>query len=104
MVSVTASWDEGATAKFKSSFRVRFENASLLSEGGGVTVYPDEGEPFRAAADNAYITEEIRTFIRDLAEGNLDNAINPATSARESEKLIETLRASAARGGEIIQL
>ena len=103
-VFISASWDEAATCNFKSGFRARLEKATLITEKGGVTVYPDEGEPFKAASDNPYIAEEIRTFVHELRDGQKESDINPASSARQSVKLIEVLRESAAKNGEIIKL
>lgn len=106
LVVINGSWDEAATWKFKSSFRARFEKATLLSDGYKVTVYPDDGEMFEAelANHNHYIMEEIRAFVTDLMNGNYDSAVNSPESARETVKVIEKLRESASRNGEIVKL
>ena len=106
LVVITGSWDEAATCKFKSSFRARFEKATLLSDGHSVTVYPDEGATFEAELinHNHYIMEEIRAFINDLLAGNFENKINSPESARESVRVIEKLRESASLNGEIVKL
>ena len=106
LVVINGSWDEAATWKFKAGFRARFEKATLLSDAHTVTVYPDEGEVFEAELDNNnhYIMEEIRSFINDLIAGKIDSEVNPPESARDSVKIIEKLRESAALGGEIIKL
>lgn len=106
LVVINGSWDESATCKFKAGFRARFENATLLSDGNSVTVYPDRGDIFEAelANNNPFIMEEIRAFVNDLLSNKLDSEVNPPESARDTIKLIEKLRESAARGGEIIKL
>lgn len=106
LVVINGSWGESATWKFKSGFRARFDGATLLSDGHSVTVYPNEGEVFEAELvnHNHYIMEEIRAFINDLLCGNFDNEVNSPESARESVRVIEKLRESAALGGEIIKL
>ena len=77
-----------------------------MSDAHTVTVYPDEGEVFEAELDNNnhYSMEEIRSFINDLIAGKIDSEVNPPESARDSVKIIEKLRESAALGGEIIKL
>ena len=106
LVVINGSWGEAATWKFKSSFRARFDKVTLLSDGHSVTVYPNEGEVFEAelANHNHYIMEEIRAFINDLIAGNFESEVNSPESARESVKIIEKLRESAERCGEIIKL
>ncbi len=106
LVVINGSWDESPTRKFKASYRARFEKATLESDGTTVTVYPDEGEVFEAELGNRnhFITEEIRAFVHDLLDGKLESTVNPPESARESVRLIEKLRESAARDGEIIKL
>ncbi len=106
LVVINGSWGEADTWKFKSTFRARFENATLLSDGHTVTVYPNDGEVFEAelANHNHYIMEEIRAFVNDLLTGNLENKVNSPESARESVRIIEKLRDSAAMNGEIVKL
>jgi len=106
LVVINASWDEAASCKFKASYRARFERATVCYDGGTVTVYPDEGEPFAPALTHQshHITQEIRAFLHELLEGRLVSDANPPESARESVRVIEKLRESAARGGAIIKL
>lgn len=106
LVVIDASWDEAATTPFRSGYRARFENATLISDGHTVTLYPDVGKVLEVALpnNNPYITEELRAFVGDLLADRLDNPENSAESARDTVRLIEALRVSAAHGGEIIKL
>jgi phosphoglycolate phosphatase len=49
-------------------------------------------------------TEEIRTFIRQLMAGQIENGQNSPESARETVRVIEKMRESAALDGAIIKL
>lgn len=106
LVVINGSWDEAATCRFKAGFRARFERATLLSDGYTVKVFPESGDAFDAALQpgGAYITEELRAFVGDLLSDRFVNEINTPESARASVRLIEKLRESAERGGEIVRL
>ena len=45
-ISVEASWNYPQSFPFTASFCVQFEKATAVLEGGTLTVYPNEGEPF----------------------------------------------------------
>ena len=99
-ITVIGDW---ALAKvpFSASYRVGFENATLICEKGKVTVYPKDGsEPFNPTVTgyDGY-TGEIAYFC-DIIEGKTQNSKNPATSAATTIRLIEVLRQSADRNGE----
>lgn len=46
-VAIEAGWNYPASYPFTAGFRVKFERASIVLDGGALTVYPDGGEPFR---------------------------------------------------------
>ena len=105
LVCINASFDESPTAAFKVGYRARFEKATLISDCQTVTVCPDDAEAFTVEfADNHHIEAEIRVFIRQLLAGQIENAQNAPESSRETVRLIEKLRQSAALDGAIIKL
>ncbi len=106
LVVINGSWDESATCKFKAGYRARFEKASVLFENGSVMVYPDEGEPYAAKLKSSYdhLTEEIRAFVDELLAGKIESDVNPSESAKESVRVVEKLRESAALGGAVVTL
>ena len=77
----------------------------MISNCETVTVYPNEGDPFTVEfPENHGIREEIRTFIRQLMAGQIENDQNSPESARETVRVIEKMRESAALDGAIIKL
>ena len=105
MVVINGSWDESKSSSFKSPYRVRFEKASVIYSDGKVTVYPDEGSPFEPELpQTSHMAEEIRFISELILDSEKVNLKNPPESARESVRIIEKLRESAALNGEIIKL
>ena len=106
LVSIDGSWDEASTVHFCAGFRVRFEKASVILEGGRLTVYPEgEGEPYTPEIPQTDpMTEEIRMFVSLVGDPNLKNEKNTPESARQSVYLVEKLYESVARDGEIVRL
>ena len=104
MVVIDGSWDESATCSFRAGYRARFENATVMTENGGVKVYPDKGEPFVPETRKVNIYgEEIRYFANTILN-NTENDRNPPESACATVKLIEKMRESADKNGEIVYL
>lgn len=105
LVVINGSWDESATVKFYWNYRVRLEKATVIFDGKTVTVYPDEGEVFSPELPKTdHMAEEIRMFAHTILDESLKNESNPPESARETVRVIEKLRESAALGGEIVRL
>jgi predicted dehydrogenase len=87
--------------RFCASYRVDFKEATVIMEGGKVTVYPKgEDEPFAPELKimDGY-TAEISYFC-DVILGKTENTKNPASSAARSIRLIELMKKSADMGGE----
>ena len=101
-VTAIGDWSQTGT-NFAADFRVAFENATLVGESGGVTVYPRDGGSYQAALSgpDGY-TGEIEFFIDSIASGEA-NVKNPPESAAATIRLIETLRQSALAGGKQIE-
>ena len=105
LVVLNGSWGESGTAKFAMNYRVRFEDASVVFEGGKVTVYPEKGEIYSPELPKTdRMAEEIRMFTRTIRDESLKNESNPPESARDTVRLVEKLRESAALNGEIVKL
>lgn len=105
IVTINGSWSESPTTRFTAGFRAGFEKATVISNCETVTVYPNEGDPFTMEfPENHGIRVEIRTFIRQLMAGQIENGQNSPESARETVRVIEKMRESAALDGAIIKL
>lgn len=105
LVSINGSWGEAATVKFSAGFRVRFDDASVVLEGGKVTVYPEKGEVYSPELPKTdHMAEEIRMFAGTILDDSVVNTANPPESARQTVYVVEKLRESAARNGEIVKL
>ena len=105
LVSINGSWDEAATVRFSAGFRVRFDDASVVLEGGKVTVYPEKGEVYSPELPKTdHMAEEIRMFAHSIMDESVVNTSNPPESARDTVRLVEKLRESAAKNGEIVKL
>ena len=99
IVVANASWDEAKSTKFTMNYRVNFEKATVILQGGKVTVYPAEGEPYEAELTHEdRMAEEIR-FLAMSILNDTENVTNPPESAMMTVKLVETLRESAAQNG-----
>ena len=98
-VTANGCWTAGKI-RFAASYKVDFEKASVIYEGGVVTVYPEDGEAFTPTLDgyDGY-TEEISYFC-DVVAGKIQNTRNPASSAAKSVKLIEAMKQSSDKHGE----
>lgn len=104
IVIANASWDESRTTRFHMTYRIRFDKAEVILEGGKVMVYPDEGEAYEAKLDRAdRMAEEIKFLAMSILE-DTENTKNPPDSAMLTVKLVEALRESADNNGKIIKL
>ena len=100
-VIATASWDESPTVPFSAGFRARFENASVILNGSGLTVYPESGKAYQPELPKANrMAEEIRKIAAMTADHSIVSEANPPESAYQTVLLIEKLRESADQGGK----
>ena len=105
MVVADGSWDESDTVKFKSGYSARFENAQVICDSDGVKVMPDKGEAFKPELPSTnHMAEEIRFFTSTILDETKINEKNPPESACMTVKLVEKLRDSAEKNGEIVRL
>lgn len=91
-------WDQ-QQMPFVADYRVSFEKANVVLEGGAITVYPYEGEPFKADITPADMYMKEIEYITDIFQSGEANLQNPPESAAESIRLAETLKKSADNGG-----
>ena len=98
-ITANGCWTAGKI-NFAASYKVDFEKASVLYEGGKVTVYPEIGDAFQPELTgyDGYAGEI--SYFCDVIEGKIKNEKNPASSAANTVKLIEAMKQSADRGGE----
>ena len=112
-VAIEAGWDFPAAFPFSASYRVKLEKATVVFEGGRLTVYPNEGEPFQPELPKAFEAEndiggnlsslggyynELRYFIEGL-QGKNDLSVAPPEEAIASVRLVK--REIEAAGGLI---
>ena len=102
-VCINGSWDETRGTAFVAEYRAVFEKATIMrAPNGPAMLYVENEEPVKlpAITGDCY-AEEIEYFARTIVE-NRPNTVNTPESACATVKLIETLRESAAQGGEKI--
>ena len=88
---------------FCADYRAGFEKATVICEGGIVTVYPHKGEPWRPPADSSNMYIKEIEYLIDVAANGTINTRNTPQSAALSVKLIAALKESAEKNGKIIE-
>ena len=101
-VSIEACWDYPQTFPFNGAFRVKFEKAVAVLDGGVLTVYPEEGEAFHPELPEEYkgnndiggnisslggYYNELKYFVEGL-KGEHDLTVAPVEEAVKSIKLV----------------
>jgi len=94
-------WDY-QQAGFLADFRIAFEQATVIAQGGTVTVYPYEGDVFQADIVGADMYMKEIEYIVDTFVNGTANTQNPPESAAQSIRLAETLKQSSLQGGAIL--
>ena len=102
-VNATAEWGMARTWKFRAEYRVCLETASVVLEGGKVTVYPNEGEPFNPEYASANRMAEESLYLARLVMGEIENTKNTPEDAAATVRMIETIYESAAKNGETVK-
>ena len=70
----------------------------------GYQILSSEGEVYSPTLPkNNYMAEEIRTFAKTILDDSFKNLNNPPESARETVRLVEKLRESAAQNGALVK-
>lgn len=100
-ISVQAGWDYPAAFPFTATYRVKLEKATIVNQGG-VTVYPNDGEPFRPAMEEEYqgnneiggnisslggYYNELKYFVEGL-QGKNDLSVATVSEAVKSVQLV----------------
>lgn len=108
VVVATGSWLEGCKKSFEMKYRVGFEKAEVVLDGGVVTVYPmdktlNDGAPYVLELPKKNrMAEEIRYLARSIEDASFVNETNTPESAAATVALVEKLRMSADFGGKEI--
>jgi len=102
-VAVEAGWDYPASYPFTARYRVRLERAAVVLDADGLTVYPNEGEPFHPTLEPAFEAEndiggnvsslggyynELKYFIEGL-QGKNDLSVASLEEAIASVRLVK---------------
>lgn len=86
-VSATASWMMPESFGFSMTFRVQFEQAAAVFEGGVLKVYPEDGGSFEPALETGDGYQgEIGYFVQLISGGQKKIRITPE-QARESVRM-----------------
>ena len=109
-IAVQAGWDYPASFPFTATFRVKFEKATVV-HNGGITVYPNEGEPFQPKMEEEFQGDndiggnvsslggyynELKYFVEGL-QGKNDLSVATVAEAVKSIQLV--LKEVEAAGG-----
>ena len=101
-VSIEAGWDYPAAFPFTATFRVKLEKATITNDANGLTVYPNDGEPFHPelaaqfTGDNSIggnisslggYYNELKYFVEGL-QGKNDLSVAPLEEAIASVRLV----------------
>lgn len=97
-VLAIGDWSQ-AGADFKADYRIAFEKATVIFEGG-VTVYPRQGEAFVPELPERDMYEDEIAYLVEQIDKCGENTLNPPESAEKTVQLIDTLRQSARSGGK----
>ena len=104
LVSAIGDWGQSNSSNFKMSYRVNFERATVTMENGEITVFPNEGEPFKLDFEKKnHMAEETAFFARTIL-GELENTRNTPADAAGSVRLVEKLMESAENGGGKVEV
>lgn len=113
-ISVEAGWDYPATLPFDAGFRVKFEKATVVLNGGVLTVYPETGDPFNPELPTEFQAEnniggnisslggyynELKYFVEGLKG---EKALDIATVEEALASVRLALREIEAAGGLIV--
>lgn len=109
-IAVQAGWDYPASFPFTATYRVKFEKATVI-HNGGITVYPNEGEPFQPEMEEEFQGDndiggnvsslggyynELKYFVEGL-QGKNDLSVATVSEAIKSIQLV--LKEVEAAGG-----
>ena len=101
-VAIQAGWNYPATFPFTATFRVKFEKATVI-HNGGVTVYPNEGEAFQPKMEEEFQGDndiggnvsslggyynELKYFVEGL-QGKNDLSVATVKEAIASVRLVK---------------
>ena len=104
IVSATGDWSLGTSFSFQMSFRVNFENATVILENGQIWVYPNEGEAYNAEYDDSNrVANEIKFFAESIINGG-ENSVNTPESAAKSVELVEKIYESSKLDGAAVKV
>ena len=100
-VIAIGDWSREGTL-FEAGFDVAFENATVIGDSKGVTVYLRNGEKFEAEIENADMYKAELEYFIDCVANDKENILNAPEDSATTVKLIETLVKSAENNGEFI--
>lgn len=104
LISAIGDWGQSKGSKFKSYYRVNFERATVIMEGGVITVYPDEEEPYVMDIEKgSHMAEESGFFARCIL-GEQENLKNKPCDAAKTVAMVERLMESAEQGGKYLEV
>lgn len=104
LVTAVGDWGQSASSPFRMEYRVTFEQASVVMNAQGVTVYPQQGEPFALTLPQEdRMAQEILYFANSILNDTPNDRITLADAAADV-RLVEKLMKSAAANGEKVEV
>lgn len=109
VVHLEGGWNLPPKTPFKMAFRAIFENGAVIMDGGPMTIYPSDREPYvpefpkMEAAGGGNISDlggyyrELEYFIGCLEDGSPVDRCRPESSKESLETVIEEIRQVKAR-------
>lgn len=102
LVNAVGDWGMASGTKFASGYRVNFENATVVCEGGKIFVTPSGEKKFEHEFErNNHMAGEIG-FFTDTVLGSAVNEKNKPEDAAKSVELVEKIMESAENGGKLV--
>lgn len=102
VVTANAEWGMAKSWKFRMEYRVCLEEATVVLEGGAVTVYPNDGEPFKPEYTPADHMAEESLYLSRLITGEIkENTKSSPEDAAATVRMIEAIYKSAECGETI---
>jgi len=89
---------------FDYDYTIGFENATITGKWNKMTVCPRDGENFNPEINEDSMYKNELEYLIELINNGGKNEVNPPESSAETIRLVQTLKASADKGGEIVKL
>ncbi len=103
VVSAEADWSLPPSLGFEMSYRVGFDEASVVFAGGTVTVYPKDGPSLtpELSPDTGFYREIV--YLADCLRNGVKPSVSLGDDVAESIRLVEAEKSSTDAGGRWVE-